>query len=89
MKRKIAAIIEVDEDIAYKMISDGPVAYVENEVEAEGLELADCFIVDDDETDEWKEYINYLVCWAFAHQDEKYAKTSPVGFCDYFIEKEC
>ena len=31
MKRKIAAIVEVDDGIAYKKIDDGPVPYLESE----------------------------------------------------------
>lgn len=90
MKRKIMAIIEVDDEIAFEEINDGPVAYLEREfglLGESGIFLRDCFIADDDETEEWQAYLNYLVEWAFHHQGEEFAGMAPVCYQE-FLDNE-
>lgn len=91
MKRKIIAIIDVDDEIAFEKINDGPVAYLERELgclEERGVFLKECFIADDDETEKWQAYLNYLVEWAFNHQGEEFAGMTPACY-DEFIDNEC
>ena len=86
MKRKIVAIITVDEDTAFKEINDGPVSYLEKEfgwLEESGIFLRDCFIADDDEDDKWQAYLNYLVDWAFNHQSEAFAGMTPASYKEF------
>lgn len=88
MKRKVMAIINVDDDIAFEEIDDGVISYLEQEfgwLEQSGISLRECFISDDDEDDRWQAYINYLVEWAFDHQGDEFAAMSPScydEFCD-------
>ena len=86
MKRKIVAIITVDEDTAFKEINDGPVSYLEKEfgwLEESDIFLRDCFIADDDEDDKWQAYLNYLVDWAFNHQGEAFAGMTPASYEEF------
>ena len=86
MKRKIAAIIEVDDDIAYEKIDDGPVPYLESEfgwLAPSGISLMDCFIADDDEDDKWKAYLNYLVEWVFNHYSDEFIGITPACYSEF------
>lgn len=54
----------------------------------EQIEVKDCFIVDDDEDDKWKAYLNYLVNWAFDHQGKEFAGMTPACY-EEFLDCEC
>lgn len=86
MKRKIVAIVSVDDDTAFEKIDDGPVSYLEKEfgwLEESDIFLRDCFIADDDEDDKWQAYLNYLVDWAFNHQGEAFAGMTPASYEEF------
>lgn len=86
MKRKIVAIIEVDDDIAYKKIDDGPVPYLESEfgwLAPSGISLMDCFIADDDEDDKRKAYLNYIVEWVFNHYSDEFIGITPACYSEF------
>ncbi len=86
MERKIFALIYVDEEIAFREKDDGPVAYLESEIEwlvQKGIQMSDCFIADDDESDNWKAYINYLADWAFEHQYDENEGASPLSYFEW------
>lgn len=86
MKRKIVAIVSVDDDTAFEKIDDGPVSYLEKEfgwLEESNIFLRDCFIADDDEDDKWQAYLNYLVDWAFNHQGEAFAGMTPASYKEF------
>lgn len=88
-KRKIVAIIDVDENAAFEKIDDGPVSYLEREfgwLEQSDIFLKDCFIIDDDEDDKWKAYLNYLVNWAFDRQGEEFAGMIPACYEEFCAE---
>ena len=71
MKRKIVALIEVDDDTVFQKIDDGPISYLENEMgwlEQSQIFLENAFIADEDETDTEQAYLNYLADWIFNHQ---------------------
>lgn len=80
MRRKVIAIIDVDDDIAFEKIHDGVIPYLEHEfgwLEQSGINLRECFISDDDENDRWQAYLNYIVKWAFDHQGDELVNKSP------------
>lgn len=59
MKRKIIALLEVDDDTAFQKIDDGPIPYLEKEMgwlEQSNIFLKDAFIADEDENDEEQAY---------------------------------
>lgn len=63
MKRKIFALLEVDDDTAFQQIDDGPIPYLEKEMgwlEQSQIFLKDAFIADEDENDAKQSYLNYL-----------------------------
>lgn len=83
MKRKIVALIEVDDDTAFQKIDDGPIPYLENEMGWLGqsqIFLEDAFIVDEDETDAEQAYLNYLADWIFNHQGDELRESGPADF---------
>lgn len=91
MERKIVAIIGVDDDTAFEKIDDGPVSYLEKEfgwLEQSDIFLKECFIADDDESNRWQAYLNYLVEWVFNHQGDEFAGMTPACY-DEFCENEC
>ncbi len=52
MNRQIIALLEVDDDIAFHEIDDGPIAYFEKEMgwlEQSHIFLKEAFIADEDE----------------------------------------
>lgn len=74
MKRRIFAIVEVDDERAFAEIDDGPVAYLEKEfgwLEQSGISLKECFVVDEDAEDPWERYIGYLAQFAFDHSGDE------------------
>lgn len=82
MERKIVAIIGVDDEIAFEKIDDSPVSYLEKEfgwLEQSGIFLKDCFIADDDETDIYQRYKNYLIEWVERYADDE-RMNSPLSF---------
>lgn len=91
MERTIIAIITVDDETAFRETGDGPIAYVEKEfgwLEKSDIRLKDCFIADDDESDEWKAYLNYLAEWAFGHQYEECKGMTPASFEEWRDDRE-
>ena len=61
--RKIIALLEVDDDMAFQKINDGPIPYLEQEMgwlEQSQIFLKDAFISDEDENDAEQAYLNYL-----------------------------
>lgn len=90
MERKIVAVVGVDDEVAFEQINDGPVPYLEKELAwlgPSGISLKDCFVADEDEDDKWKAYLNYLVEWAFNHQDDEFTGMTPACY-DEFCENE-
>ena len=76
MERRIAAIIAVEDTIAFDEIDDGPVTYLEEklgELEENVISLENCFLMDKDEEKgfPWYGYINYLIDWAFIHHGDE------------------
>lgn len=91
MERKVIAIISVDDETAFKKIDDGPIPYLEEKfggLEESNISLKDCFIADDDESDKWQAYLNYLAEWIFNHQGEEFKGMSPICY-DEFRNNEC
>lgn len=69
MKRKIIAQFEVDDDMAFQKIKDGPIRYLEiktKPLEESQIFLKEAFIADEDEDDEEYAYLNYLAARIFA-----------------------
>ena len=83
MNRKIIAIVNVDDNIAFDKIDDGPVAYLEKEfgwLEQSGVVLKNCFIADDDESNSWQAYLNYIIDWVFDHLGEEFEGMTPATY---------
>ena len=87
MRRKIIALIEVDDDTAFQKNDDGPISYLENEMgwlEQSQIFLGDAFIADEDETDAEQAYLNYLADWIFNHHRRRFlyllCSTGQTGF---------
>lgn len=85
MGRRVFAIIEIDDD---KAIAEdkGTGEYLEKEfgrLEQSGIDLKHWLIADDDDTERWARYINYLIEWAFYHSDNMYADSSPVCYDEW------
>lgn len=90
MERKIIATIGIDDDTADEKIHDGPVPYLEKEMgqlQQSGITLRECFIADEDESDKWQAYLNYLVNWAFEHQGEEFAGMTPAGYNEWLTNE--
>ena len=63
--RKIYAEILVDDSVA-------SIDYLDENfpaLEEKGIYLENAFISDDDDTEAWGRYINYVVSWAFENTD--------------------
>ena len=85
MGRKVFAIIEVDDN---KAIAEdkGTGEYLEKEfarLEQSGIDLKHWLIADDDDTERWARYINYLIEWALAHSSEEYDGMSPACYDEW------
>lgn len=83
MKRKIIALLEVDDDTAFQKIDDGPIPYLEKEMgwlEQSNIFLKDAFIADEDENDEEQAYLNYLIAWVFDCLNNGLCKDNPICF---------
>ncbi len=68
MKREIIARIEVDDEMAFNTINDGPIAYLESEfgwLRDSGIYLKEAFIADDDEDDVLISFVTRLMDWIF------------------------
>ena len=90
MKRKIIALLEVDDDTAFQKIDDGPISYLEKEMgwlEPSNIFLQDAFIDDDDESDAEQAYLNYLAEWIFHCLNTKLHKKGSVGFHEWNRQK--
>ena len=86
MRRKIIALIEVDDDTAFQKNDDGPISYLENEMgwlEQNRIFLENAFIADEDETDAEQAYLNYLADWIFNHQGSELRESGPAGFSEW------
>lgn len=68
MKRTIIALLEVDDDKAFKEIDDGPISYLDLKIgllEEDGIVLKESFIMDDDEIDDKQRLINNIISQIF------------------------
>lgn len=86
MKRKIFALLEVDDDTAFQKIDDGPIPYLEKEMgwlEQSQIYLKDAFIADGDENDAEQAYLNYLAAWLFNCLVTGLCEKSPVSFREW------
>ena len=95
MKRTILAYLEIDDDLAFEKIDDGPIAYLEKEsgwLAQSGIFITDAAIADADAADPKEAYLVYLARFAFEHLGDgniyplpyeqwrsKYLGTSPVN----------
>ncbi len=86
MKRKIFALLEVDNDTAFQKIDDGSIPYLEKEMgwlEQSQIFLKDAFIADEDENDTEQAYLNYLAAWVFDCLNNRLCKAGPAGFREW------
>ncbi|MGN0179483.1 MAG: hypothetical protein ACI4DY_08600 [Monoglobaceae bacterium] len=86
MKRKIFALLEVDDDAAFQKINDGPIPYLEKEMgwlEQSNIFLKDAFITDEDETNIEQAYLNYLAAWIFDCLNTNLCKKGPASFREW------
>ncbi len=86
MKRKIFALLEVDDDTAFQQIDDGPIPYLEKEMgwlEQSQIFLKDAFIADEDENDAEQAYLNYLAAWVFDCLNTGLCRKRPAGFREW------
>ena len=86
MKRKIIALLEVNDNTAFQKIDDGPIPYLEQEMgwlEQSQIFLKDAFIADEDENDAEQAYLNYLAAWVFDCLNNKRRSKSPVSFHEW------
>ncbi|MCI8471477.1 MAG: hypothetical protein HFE65_00040 [Clostridiales bacterium] len=86
MKRKIFALLEVDDDTAFQKIDDGPVPYLDKEMERleqSQIFLKDAFIADEDEDDTEQAYLNYLAVWVFDHLYDEMYEDEPACFREW------
>ena len=70
MKRMILAYLEIDDDLAFEKIDDGPIAYLEKEsgwLAQSGIFITDAAIADADAADPKEAYLVYLARFAFDH----------------------
>ena len=84
-ERLIAAIISVDDSEAIKE-DLGTIDYLEKEfrwLDDSKIFLDRCMLAEEDSTDEWERYINYLVNWAFDHYGEEFKGCSPACFNEW------
>lgn len=95
MKRTILAYLEIDDDLAFERIDDGPIAYLEKEsgwLAQSGIFITDAAIADADAADPKEAYLVYLARFAFDHLGDgnisplpyeqwrsRYLGTSPVN----------
>ncbi len=87
MGRKIAAIIDLDEEKAKKLKPyTAPGEYIEKEfgwLEQSGISLDKWLITDHDDEYEWARYINYLINWAFENSYSEDKDISPLSFTEW------
>ena len=76
MNRKIYAELSVDEGQAIRnaevngISNDGTLDYLEKEfgwLEQSGIALKEAVISDEDDTEDWGRYIDYVIAWGFAN----------------------
>ena len=70
MKRTILAYLEIDDDLAFEKIDDGPIAYLEKEsgwLAQSGIFITDAAIADANAADPKEAYLVYLARFAFEH----------------------
>lgn len=81
--RTIIAKLDVDEDRLLDIGYEETIVGVEKEfswLTQSGINLSDAFVADDDETDKWCVYINYVANWCFDSKDEG---SSPISYKDW------
>ena len=89
MERKIVALITVKDERAFRE-NDGPIDHLVKEFERLGpseIFLKDAFIADEDETEQWAAYLNYVAHWPFDHYGDEFTGMSPVSF-EEFVNNE-
>lgn len=86
MRRRIMALLEVDDDTAFQKIDDGPIPYLEQEMgwlEQSQIFLKEAFIADEDESDAEQAYLNYLAEWIFDCLRNSLYEKGPVSFREW------
>lgn len=87
MGRKIAVIIDIDEEKAEKLMPGAaPGEYIEKEfgrLEKRGISLDEWLITDHDDECEWARHINYLINWAFENSYSENEDISPLKFAEW------
>ena len=81
MKRTILAYLEIDDDLAFEKIDDGPIAYLEKEsgwLAQSGIFITDAAIADADAADPKEAYLVYLARFAFDHLGDEVKTMSPL-----------
>ena len=81
MKRTILAYLEIDDDLAFERIDDGPIAYLEKEsgwLAQSGIFITDAAIADADTADPKEAYLVYLARFAFDHLGDE--NISPMSY---------
>ena len=81
MKRTILAYLEIDDDLAFEKIDDGPIAYLEKESDwlaQSGIFITDAAIVDADAAAPKEAYLVYLARFAFDHLSD--GNISPMSY---------
>lgn len=81
MKRTILAYLEIDDDLAFEKIDDGPIAYLGREsgwLAQSGIFITDAAIVDADAADPKEAYLVYLARFAFDHLGDE--NISPMSY---------
>ena len=89
MEREIVALIAVKDERAFRD-NDGPIDHLVKEfgrLEQSEIFLEDAFIADEDETDQWAAYLNYVARWTFDHHSDEFKGMSPVSF-EEFVNNE-
>lgn len=86
MRRKIVALLEVDDNTAFQEMDDGPISYLEKEMgwlEQSQIFLKDAFIADEDESDAEQAYMNYLAAWIFDCLSNSRCEKGPADFTEW------
>lgn len=81
MKRTILAYLEIDDDLAFERIDDGPIAYLEKEsgwLAQSGIFITGAAIADADTADPKEAYLVYLARFAFDHLGDE--NISPMSY---------
>ena len=87
MKRTILAYLEIDDDLAFEKIDDGPIVYLEKEsgwLAQSGIFITDAAIADADAADPKEAYLVYLARFAFEHLGD--GDISPMSYKQWQVK---